>query len=58
MSIQHVALEAGSLSADECVICGEGTLLTVTVFAMTETGIQPFGEVDRCVTCEPFEAGG
>lgn len=57
MSIQHVGLEPGSLVSDECEICGQGTLLTVTVYALTENGVQPFGEVDRCVSCEPLEAG-
>ena len=57
MSIQHVGLEPGSLVTAECDLCGEFTLLTVTVYALTEKGVQPFGEVDRCMACEPLEAG-
>lgn len=57
MIIKHVGLEAGSLVAGECVVCGEDTLLTVAVYAFTEKGVQPFGEVDRCMACEPFESG-
>lgn len=57
MSIKHVALAPGSLTVDVCDLCGENTLMMAAVVALTDDGVQPFGFVDRCLTCEPFESG-
>ena len=57
MSIKHVALAAGSLTVDVCDLCGGRTLMMAAVVALTEDGVQTFGFVDRCLTCEPFESG-
>lgn len=56
MAIKHVSLEPGSMSVEDCELCGNHTLIVVIVYAMLDDGVARFGDTDRCLTCEPFGA--